>query len=74
MLPICAYISSWHVVWIKCFDRLGFKRWQLTQNQFADGMESYSEGYEVVLTQAPSRIDVIARQTYAMSELANMIN
>jgi mannan endo-1,4-beta-mannosidase len=41
--------------------------WQI----FAQGMESYSDGYEIELTRAPS---MIARQAQHMFELTNMVN
>ncbi|KAJ3696762.1 hypothetical protein LUZ61_000467 [Rhynchospora tenuis] len=44
--------------------------WQL----LAEGMDSYSDGYDIVLTQALSIAKIISNQSYAMSELANALN
>ncbi|KAJ4790408.1 hypothetical protein LUZ62_041654 [Rhynchospora pubera] len=44
--------------------------WQL----FAEGMDSYSDGYDIVLTQAQSIVNIISNHSYAMSELANAVN
>lgn len=44
--------------------------WQI----FAEGMDLYSDGYEIVLTQASSTINIIVKQAHAMFELANTVN
>ncbi|KAK4483914.1 hypothetical protein RD792_011123 [Penstemon davidsonii] len=44
--------------------------WQL----MAQGMDSYHDGYEIVLAQNPSTAGIISRQSHAMSSLSHLVN
>ncbi|KAK3038236.1 hypothetical protein RJ639_030845 [Escallonia herrerae] len=44
--------------------------WQL----MAEGMESYYDGYEIVLSQSPSTGGVISRQSHAMTALSHLFS
>ena len=43
--------------------------WQL----MADGMSSYGDGYEILLTENPSTTSIISQQSHAMSTLSHLL-
>ncbi|KZV37339.1 mannan endo-1,4-beta-mannosidase 5-like [Dorcoceras hygrometricum] len=44
--------------------------WQI----MAQGMDSYDDGYQIVLSQSPSTTGIISKQSHAMSALSHLLN
>lgn len=44
--------------------------WQI----MAQGMDSYNDGYQIVLSQSPSTAGIISRQSHAMTALSHLFN
>ncbi|XP_073316326.1 mannan endo-1,4-beta-mannosidase 5-like [Primulina huaijiensis] len=44
--------------------------WQI----MAQGMDSYNDGYQIVLSQSPSTAGIISRQSHAMTALSHLLN